>query len=100
MSVRVACSLGPHKSIQDGRSHEEVPESDWNTFRVWLSDGFYVWYTSPQTHGGEGPVGLAEGARDARRAARDYRTVGLAKREWHTHRLRAVVPRCWVGNDR
>ena len=41
MSVRVACRLGLHKSIQDGQSHEEVSESDWNISCVWLSDGSY-----------------------------------------------------------
>ena len=40
-SVLVACRLGLHKSIKDGRSHEEVSESDWNISRVWLSDGSY-----------------------------------------------------------
>ena len=41
ISVRVACRLGLHKSIQNGRSPEEVSESDWNISRVWLSDGSY-----------------------------------------------------------
>ena len=41
MSMRVACRPGLHKSTQDGRSHEDVSDSDLSISRIWLSDGSY-----------------------------------------------------------
>ena len=41
ISVCFACTLGLPKSTQDGQSHENVSESDWNISRIDLSDGSY-----------------------------------------------------------